>query len=1014
MDTHLTPADSPNTTATNRIQTALASTVYGSITSQDALVAMYAGLTDAQRRGLTAAWSLPDGGKHLVWHGHIPGARGQYGPAGDYIVANPYSVDAIRRVASRRGDPPAAVLLHRSGLGDDAISLHCVACAEIDDVSLAVQADRLAWLEGETGIAWSVLTLSGDTRPASIEAAKVDPTTVQPGKSIHAFFALVPTSKETWTAIQTALVALLRSDPAITNAGRLMRSPGVLGYRDDDIHHQVVRIQTVLAVTPGAYDALDVLTRLQALAVRDGITDIDAAYTAITFAEITRKRVLGQKSKIIDPVVRQELIGIAARAKLTRTVTDADRLRVAALTGRHYAASQGGAKGGKGGGLTTRCELPADTVVTLADGRTTVTILDPSIPKEGWRCFDPDLEDPTTSHSPSARIWPGGRIYSEAAGGRIVYHPAPPGGSASGYMDLSMGPEVAPCCPGGASSVTPAPPPRDEATYAALDASASGLRPPPLEDLSGVVASLDAMAEPLWGVPTFRAQTMVVVRGLMDRDEAIETATEEYSAKIAARVARTAKLRAEKPEALRQAQRVVALADELLPTLRGHFRGLGLTKEGCRFRQGLYNPTTNEMVVVTRRCRSLDCPHCAAGVVALKVASILVHLGRSPLYAYEYAPGELSALQRSLQREPRKTVAVSALKDQETKSGNGDSFGYALFQGQGGGVAITPIAPRIPLRGPIGPLARPLIPFTGTEIREYVVTLALRTYTVGVELTDAGIAVELAGGTHTPDQEQRVTRGKLTASKGITLDPETLLKSACNHTWLLEASDVDASKFEANAKEDGLGARISTDEQGAIASILVPAPLTHAARRAMWERSVTVKGRVGMPAPIPTTDLGDDPAVRGGPDFDALLDAAVASSDLTLVPVRDVPAVPAPALTEDGPETTPEFGISPDEFVVGVCPEVIYRDAPPIPDLRALPGGTYRAVHLLAWLGRAHCFPAWEAHPRAPHEVSLNDLAKAIETAMDYEADAALHLAGEIFRGVCRLFSPADVPAGRK
>lgn len=383
------------------------------ITSAEFAAAVYSGLGSDVRASVNL--NAP-GIAYWIWRGNIPGTA-----VGTYWVPNLYRVEAVRRAANDVHPGESAprglsrVLTSRTGLRGDDIGVYCVAYAEIDDIPLPEQHARWDWFEQETCLRRAGIVLSGDTSAEGVAAAGVDPKDVVPGKSVHSFIALRPTDLATWTSIQKHLVVVLRSDPSIINPDRLMRLGGVVGRRSG-ADGGPCRVQTALRAEANPYDAEDVLSRLKVAAAREGVADVDAAYDALQFASVTRKS--AKKHESAAP----ELVEIAETIIKTRAVTDDQVARVRALTGGLVSPGQKSTKSGAAGLGSTVHDLPADTIVHLADGRS-VGLMDASTPEAGLRCYDPVLETPGQS-SPSARLYPGGRIYSEAGGGRTSYHVA--------------------------------------------------------------------------------------------------------------------------------------------------------------------------------------------------------------------------------------------------------------------------------------------------------------------------------------------------------------------------------------------------------------------------------------------------------------------------------------------------------------------------------------------------------------------------------------------------------------
>ena len=310
MDSHLTPADSqindhhaPSafTQPANSALTALASgswdgvPLYGDIAVRDIVEALYAGLPDGKLRyqhvsGPPTKGELT-GIDHVVWRGHFPDKEvtGKHGQsegkvqlAGIHFVPNPFRGSVIRDIASRSG---TGFLRYGSGLKAEYIGCLPVNYAEIDDCPRNEQAQRLLAFEVETGLQWTVLSLSGDVRPESITKATAElqgrwgahsasRVRYEEGKSIHGFMTVRGWWSAGWVRAQKLINALLGADKSLDGPRHPLRFPGVLGTQREERH--TVRVQTCVSVTCTVYEATDVLVRLEVAAKARGI-DIDVA-----------------------------------------------------------------------------------------------------------------------------------------------------------------------------------------------------------------------------------------------------------------------------------------------------------------------------------------------------------------------------------------------------------------------------------------------------------------------------------------------------------------------------------------------------------------------------------------------------------------------------------------------------------------------------------------------------------------------------------------------------------------
>lgn len=239
----------------------------------ESLRLLMAGLPDAATR-LTSTYSAIGTESYdlFIWAGAIPaGKKAKKIPVGEYVCWNPYLGAAVQRAHQKTS---GSVLKNRFGLSANDIAAYVVCSAEIDDQDITTQAQRLDALESETGIAFTVVALSGDTRPESIAAAGVDSGRVQPGKSIHVFLAVNATTLAKWKRIQELLCLTLGGDTSLSNPDRLMRLPGAIGHEADHrgTGRGQKRIQTVLRTAPTLYEADALIATLEAVVTARGLT----------------------------------------------------------------------------------------------------------------------------------------------------------------------------------------------------------------------------------------------------------------------------------------------------------------------------------------------------------------------------------------------------------------------------------------------------------------------------------------------------------------------------------------------------------------------------------------------------------------------------------------------------------------------------------------------------------------------------------------------------------------------
>ena len=149
--------------------------LFGEIDSDDAMEALYSGLTPEQAATLTfdrrVIESLPTG-MH-TWTGTIPSARDGDGrpvgkPAtGEYLIPNPLSNSTIIALAQKPYEGQTlprgiqGVVRTRAGLRG-AVACLCVQMMEADEGTVEEQLENIFQLEDAAGFEFSVLALSGD------------------------------------------------------------------------------------------------------------------------------------------------------------------------------------------------------------------------------------------------------------------------------------------------------------------------------------------------------------------------------------------------------------------------------------------------------------------------------------------------------------------------------------------------------------------------------------------------------------------------------------------------------------------------------------------------------------------------------------------------------------------------------------------------------------------------------------------------------------------------------------
>lgn len=181
------------------------------------------------------------------------------------------------------------------GLTDEGISTFVVACCEVDEdesgnpMSFTNQVELYEGLH-KRGLPYpNALVMSGDDRGADYDAPDGEP-----GKSLHAFWALTPdTTFEEWLEIQESLIALLRADVAIRSRGHRMRVGGVkaLQWNDGSALHLAdhPRYQTLLFSHTTPVKAADMTAVLRRALAADGI-DRHVAMKALLLANQMKGR----------------------------------------------------------------------------------------------------------------------------------------------------------------------------------------------------------------------------------------------------------------------------------------------------------------------------------------------------------------------------------------------------------------------------------------------------------------------------------------------------------------------------------------------------------------------------------------------------------------------------------------------------------------------------------------------------------------------------------------------------
>ncbi|MCK6517844.1 hypothetical protein L6R46_22635 [Myxococcota bacterium] len=253
---------------------------YGDVSPDAFLDAVYSGAPSPEvlPRSRVRGELLPTG--IAVWEGPIPDA------VGHYMSAAAYDVAAIARLDERA---------RHNGFGLRAAdivgspSIFVEVDEALDGGRLPIE-DQLALydsLEAETGLRWSAVVLSGDTRPSAHEALNGRGTLV-PGKSAHAHLSTwIDTSQPEQLAQRQraadALCVLSGGDPAVRDLARKSRLGGALARELGVPSGGRARVQTALRAEIVSYPIGEIVERLEAACARRGLvvaTALDALQTA--------------------------------------------------------------------------------------------------------------------------------------------------------------------------------------------------------------------------------------------------------------------------------------------------------------------------------------------------------------------------------------------------------------------------------------------------------------------------------------------------------------------------------------------------------------------------------------------------------------------------------------------------------------------------------------------------------------------------------------------------------------
>lgn len=239
------------------IRHALDTIPYGVFGPNDFLASIYSGRGEHDHAHFVrGSKGDPAESDIYTWVGPIPEALGLY------CILNPYRTETVPYDSHE-------AITNGTGLRHRDIGMICAVVAEDDEGTIDEQVARWDALEAETGLR-GVVVMSGDARPESIAAAGVDAASVRPGKSIHWTLPLrwmTPTKRSLATrqAIADHLTAITFGDPQVRDLARKQRMGGVL-VEERGQH----RIQTMLRGGE-AVNAADALTALVTYCERHGV-----------------------------------------------------------------------------------------------------------------------------------------------------------------------------------------------------------------------------------------------------------------------------------------------------------------------------------------------------------------------------------------------------------------------------------------------------------------------------------------------------------------------------------------------------------------------------------------------------------------------------------------------------------------------------------------------------------------------------------------------------------------------
>ena len=300
---------------------------------------------------------------------HVQIVCGTPNVVGAYSCTGLYRVGAMEKAMDARGE--GAVMAAHAGCIDDDVGLCPTAFMEIDFGSVEEQLANISRVEHATGLRFSLITMSGDTRPESVKAAEelmgCNLPKVKAGKSIHFELLLTvpldptkPKQEALRLRIQRLLAAVLDGDTMVKNKGRLMRAGGVVGGVNGSTS-EGVRIQTLIRADPSAhFTAKDIDRRLSDLA-KEMYGHSSDAWLENAMRVLADSQILATKLGYMPRVIRRELL-----KELKYPTNPMYREHLAKLTDRNECRQDGPRPKGKNKGPATS----GDGVVSRWDAKT--------------------------------------------------------------------------------------------------------------------------------------------------------------------------------------------------------------------------------------------------------------------------------------------------------------------------------------------------------------------------------------------------------------------------------------------------------------------------------------------------------------------------------------------------------------------------------------------------------------------------------------------------------------------